>query len=110
MLRNADPSRPKTSKAKKTKKPDPVFESLGIKQEEENLEKPSLNLLYFIAFPILLTLIIIFFCCSCTISVTTVHTQGSADDVVSSEKTPESQNNPTVQVPATLKLLSPLNG
>lgn len=40
---------------------------------------------------------------SCTISVTTLHTQGQAEDVVDETMNPSNQVNPNVNVPITPK-------
>lgn len=37
--------------------------------------------------------------CGCTMSVTTIHTQGSASDVVDETQVPSTQVNPDIDIP-----------
>lgn len=47
-------------------------------------------------------LILPFILCACTYSITMVHTEGTADDVVDESATPSTSISPNISIPASL--------
>lgn len=52
-----------------------------------------------ITIPLFMLVFIIGYCFACTYSITQVHTQGTASDVVDENQTPTSTVNPNINVP-----------
>lgn len=116
MPKKSDPSCKKTTKPKKAKKKDPVFETLGLETPDfkecytdgPHGEKKQNLFLLLLAIPAI-ALVIFLVMSSCTLSITTVHTQGKASNVVDEEQTTDPDIKPNIDIPLSFSPL-PLAG